>query len=142
MPSIDLLLRITNSLSPEIGEVSQTKLWLLHSFSELISRRILDVNLGYGFCFREHTEIDYFDWVDVKKVNLLYFDKYSTRALLAYLFFILKEAPTIVQKSPSLIHLLIPRELRESEVNHIKIISHLSNFTISTIDEEIVLELT
>lgn len=139
--SIDLLLRITNSLSPEIGEVSQAKLWLLHSFSELISRRILDVNTGYGFCFKEHSEIDYFDWVDMTKVNLLYFDKYSTRVLLAYLFFVLKEAPTIVQKSPYLIHILLPRELRESEINHIRIISDLSNYTISTTQEEVILEI-
>ncbi|MCK1970052.1 restriction endonuclease [Franconibacter sp. IITDAS19] len=140
-PSIDLLLRITNSLSPEIGEVSQAKLWLLHSFSELISQRILDANTGYGFYFKEHTAIDYFDWIDVTKVNLQCFDKYSTRVLLAYLFFVLKEAPTIVQKTPRLIHLLLPRELRESEANHIKIISDLSNYTISTIQKEIVLEL-
>ncbi|WP_254902651.1 hypothetical protein [Lonsdalea britannica] len=140
-PSIDLLLRITNSLSPEIGEVSQSRLWLLHSFSELISQRMLDANTGYGFCFKEHTAIDYFDWVDVTKVNLISFDKYSTRVLLAYLFFVLKEAPTIVQKSPCLIHLLLPRELRESEVIHIKIISDLSNYTISIIHKEIVLEL-
>ncbi|WP_159227033.1 restriction endonuclease [Pantoea sp. 18059] len=140
-PSIDLLLRITNSLSPEIGEVSQARLWLLHSFSELVSQRMLDANTGHGFFFKEHTAIDYFDWIDVAKVNLKPFDKYSTRVLLAYLFFVLKEAPSIFEKSPYSIHLLLPRELIESEVNHINIISDLSNFTISTMQKEIVLEL-
>lgn len=140
-PSIDLLLRITNSLSPEIGEVSQARLWLLHSFSELVSQRMLDANTGYGFCFKEHTAIDYFHWVDVAKVNLMPFDKYSTRVLLAYLFFVLKEAPSILEKSPYSIHLLLPRELIESEINHIKIISDLSNFTISIMQKEIILEL-
>ncbi len=141
IPSIDLLLRITNSLSPEIDEASQAKLWLLHSFSELISNRILDVKTGYGFCFREHAKIDYFDWVDIAKVNLLTFDKYSTRVLLAYLYFVLKEAPDIIQKSSSLIHLTLPRELIESEVNHIRIISELSNFTMDIAKNTIILEL-
>ncbi|MGP4131848.1 restriction endonuclease [Pantoea tagorei] len=140
-PSIDLLLRITNSLSPDIGEVSQARLWLLHSFSELVSQRMLDANTGYGFCFKEHTAIDYFDWIDVSKVNLMPFDKYSTRVLLAYLFFVLKKAPSIFEKSPSSIHLQLPRELIESELNHIKIISDLSNFTISIMQKEMVLEL-
>lgn len=140
-PAIDLLLRITNSLSPEIGEVSQARLWLLHSFSELISQRMLDANTGYGFCFKEHTAIDYFEWIDVAKVNLMPFDKYSTRVLLAYLFFVLKEAPAIFEKLPCSIHLLLPRELIESEVKHIKIISDLSNYTISIIQKDIFLEL-
>lgn len=140
-PSINLLLRITNSLSPEIGETSQAKLWLLHSFSELISQRILDVKSGYGFYFREHTEIDYFDWVDISKVNLLAFDKYSTRVLLAYLVFILKNAPEIIQKSSSSIHLILPRELKQSEINHIKIISDLSNYTVTIMQKNIALEL-
>ncbi|MBW5825259.1 restriction endonuclease [Yersinia kristensenii] len=141
IPSIDLLLRITNSLSPEIDEASQAKLWLLHSFSELISKRILDVKTGYGFGFREHTEIDYFDWIDITKVNLLAFDKYSTRVILAYLFFVLKEEPEIIQKSPRLIHLALPRELIESEVNHIRIISELSNYTMIIKQKNITLEL-
>ncbi|WP_226068430.1 restriction endonuclease [Dickeya zeae] len=140
-PSIDLLLRITNSLSPEIDELSQAKLWLLHSFSELISNRILDVKKGSGFYFREHTEIDYFDWVDTTKVNLLAFDKYSTRVFLAYLFFVFKEAPKIIQESPHLIKLTLPRELRESEINHIRIISNLSNYTMNVIHKDIILEL-
>lgn len=139
--SIDLLLRITSSLSPEIGTVTETKLWLLHSLSELISRRISDINTGYGFYFKEHSEIDYFHWVDMKKTSLLKFDKYSTRTLLAYLFFVLKSPPEINQTSPNSIRILLPRDLIESEIKHINIISYLSNFTITTRQDSLILEL-
>ncbi|WP_414499618.1 restriction endonuclease [Zymobacter sp. IVIA_12111.31 C1] len=145
VPSIEFLLKITNSLSPDIAEVSQERLWLLHSFSELISRRISDTsgeNASYGFCFKGHAETDYFCWVDATKIKLQYFDKYSTRAILAYLFFIFKNAPIIIQETLSLIHILLPRELITSEIKHVNIISSLSNFTINIMQEKIILELT
>lgn len=141
LPSIDFLLRITNSLSPEIGEVSQAKLLLLHAFSELITNRMLDVQSGYGFCFKEHTANDYFDWVDTDNVSFLPFDKYSMRALLAYLYFVLKKEPVIIQESSKIIKLIFLRELMESELSHLKVISGLSNFIITKEQRSIILEL-
>jgi len=140
-PSIDFLLRITNSISPEIGEVSQAKLLLLHAFSELITNRMLDVQSGYGFCFKEHTANDYFDWVDTDNISFLPFDKYSMRALLAYLYFVLKKEPVIIQESSKVIKFIFLRELIESELSHIKVISGLSNFIITIEQRSIILEL-
>lgn len=140
-PSIDFLLRITNSISPEIGEVSQAKLVLLHAFSELITNRMLDVQSGFGFCFKEHTANDYFDWVDTDNVSFLPFDKYSMRALLAYLCFVLKKEPIIIQESSKVIKFIFLKELIESELSHLKVISGLSNFIITIEQRSIILEL-
>ncbi|MFS4413435.1 restriction endonuclease [Providencia sp. T47] len=139
--SIDLLLRITNSISPEIGEVSPQKLWLQHSFSELISNRILDIKEGDGFCYKNHESNDYYEWIDKTKINLTHFDKYSTRAILAYIFFVMKKKPEIIQNSLRSIRLIQPRDLIESEINHIQIISDLSNFITTIETSNITLEL-
>lgn len=139
--SIDLLLRITGSISPEIDKVSPQKLWLLHTFSELISNRILDLKEGDRFYYKNHNINDYFSWIDTTKIDLQCFDRYSTRAIFAYLFFVMKEKPKITQNSPDSITLIQPRELIESERGHIRIISELSNFTVSIEPNNVILKL-
>lgn len=130
-PAIDLLMRITNSMSPDAGNISDDKIWLVHSISELISVRMLDVKSGYGFCFKPHKPDDYFPWSVNLGCNLENFDKYSTRALLSYLSFAMKNRPDIKQNNASELLIFLARKLIDSEENHVKVISDLSNFNIA-----------
>lgn len=141
LPSMDLLIRVTSSMSPDVGKISDEKLWLTHSISELISVRMLDINSGYGFSFKPHKADDYFEWSVSPDCNLEKFDKYSTRALFAYLDFVMKDKPKIKQISQSELAIELPRALIESEYIHVKTISDLSNFNTVSRDRLITLSL-
>ena len=140
-PSMDLLLRVTYSMSPETGKISDDKLWLAHSISELISIRMQDIKSGYGFCFKPHKADDYFDWNVSISYSLEKFDKYSMRALLSYLYFVIKKKPVITQENLSGLRISLPRKLIESEEYHVKVISDLSNFNVVLADKDIAISL-
>ncbi|EGR5447372.1 restriction endonuclease [Vibrio cholerae] len=141
VPSVDLLLAITNSTSPDVGNVSKEKLWLTHSISELISVRMHDIESGYGFHFKPHRDYDYFEWSKDSKCDLEKFDRYSTRALLAYLCFIMNQSPKLIQQSLCSIEISLPKVLIESQIEHIKVIAYLSNFNVIIKDEGLVVSL-
>lgn len=141
LPSMDLLMRITNSLYPDVERISNRRISLIHSVSELISIRMLDVKEGDTFFFQGHEDDDYFDWCSNYKSYLAKFDKYATRALLAYIYFTMREYPVLSQNLTLDLKIGLPRDLIESEENHIRIISYLSNFNLIFESKTIVLSL-
>ena len=128
-PSILLLIKISNTLSPDTGPIPEIKLWLAHSISELVSTRMSDVKVSDEFYFRTHNTEDQFEWIDYSGLCVKHYDRFSIRALLAYLVFIFKMAPVITQDQDLNLAIELPRTLIESEETHIQAISGLSNFS-------------
>ncbi|BAQ80695.1 MULTISPECIES: restriction endonuclease [unclassified Pseudomonas] len=128
-PSILLLIKTSNALSPDTGPIPEIKLWLAHSVSELVSTRMSDVKVLDEFYFRTHNTEDQFEWIDYSGLCVKYYDRFSIRALFAYLLFIFKGAPVITQGQKLDLVIELPRALIESEENHIQALSGLSNFS-------------
>lgn len=142
LPSIDLLMRITNSLDPDAERFSNKRISLIHSVSELISIRMLNIKDDDRFLFQHHKDEDYFDWCSDYKSYLARFDKYATRALLAYIYFTMSKYPELSQNSVSDLKIKLHRDLINAEENHIRIILDLSNFNATFESNTIVLSLT
>lgn len=138
----DLLLKITHSISPEIGNISNEKLYVVHAISELLIFRIDDVNESGGYYFRAHHSEDEFDWFNYCGNDIRSFDKHSLRAVLSYINFILKNNFNLANVKKCCIELNINRELIESERNHLLSISLMSNFLVRFEAQKIHLEVT
>ncbi|GAA3919664.1 restriction endonuclease [Litoribacillus peritrichatus] len=139
---VDLLIKVSHSLSPESGEATEEKLFLLHALSELLSVRMADVSHNGRFIFRPHRLEDSFDWFDYRECNVINFDRSALRATLSYINFILKEQYEAIRVESNVLELGLQRQLIESELFHLNAIANSSNFIIRIDDDRIYLEIT
>jgi len=138
----ELLLKITHSISPDIGSVSNEKLSLVHAISELLICRIDDINKSGNYYFRAHHSEDKFDWFNYHGNETSNFDKHSLRAVLSYINFILKNDFNVANVKQCCIELNTNRELIESEKHHLQSISAMSNFLVRFETQKIHFEVT
>ena len=127
---VSLLIKVAHSLSPESGESSKEKLFFLHALSELLSVRMADTSSEGNFIYRKHRVEDSYEWFDYKGVGVLNFDRFSLRATLSYISFILKNKYKVIRVESNTLEIDLGRELIESESLHLHTISNASNFTI------------
>lgn len=139
-PIIQLLLKVSHSIDPDSDNIPSEKIYLIHSLSELVSVRSEDIKKSGSYYFRPHKKEDLFSWFDYKEIENISLDKYSTRAFLSYIRFILKTGVQTENINKDSMNIKIQRSLLESEKNHIQTISNYSNFSVLFNDNSISLQ--
>ncbi len=139
---VDLLIKVSHSLSPESGDAKEEKLFLLHALSELLSVRMADISKDGSFRFRPHRVEDSYDWFEYKQNNALDLDRFSLRATVSYINFILKEKYEVIRVENNIVEAVLQRKPIDSELFHLHAISDFSNFIIRVEGDRIYLEKT